>query len=227
MALACATVASAHAVVIFDDFTSGPYGVTLIAGSDLAEQSGKMVGGYRQTYFEIVDNPFSRLSGFEIFDGAFVESGVRAETRTRLYYGFRLADESDPDGDDDDAVDDLDNNYLNADLSGMSLDGLAINFLSNDLDLEYEITVVSAEGANTARANGVIGSGVDFTSVVPFASFVGTVDLADVDQIIWEFDAAPNGDFAISSVGAVPEPGTMAVLALGAAALLRRRRKNA
>jgi hypothetical protein len=48
--------------------------------------------------------------------------------------------------------------------------------------------------------------------------------LGDVDAIVFDFDGAADGDYAFSNMQAVPEPASLAVLALGALVVTRRRK---
>ena len=52
-----------------------------------------------------------------------------------------------------------------------------------------------------------------------------TINFADIDQILVEFNTQVSGDLTIDSIEAVPEPATMTLLA-GALALAARRKKR-
>jgi hypothetical protein len=59
---------------------------------------------------------------------------------------------------------------------------------------------------------------------VAFADF-GGYDFSDVDSMSFFVYADYAGDISVASFEAVPEPGTMAAIGLGVAALLRRRKR--
>jgi hypothetical protein len=106
----------------------------------------------------------------------------------------------------------------------------------------FEVRLLAANGASqTYRITDVYSA--TFGSPVKPSNFAlgtgwlqGSVDISAFLQIAGQpinviFQTVDAGDslyksgFAIDTVGAVPEPGTMAALALGGAALARRRRK--
>jgi len=114
---------------------------------------------------------------------------------------------------------------------------LAFNFVEPG-NLNLRITVES--GGNTAMFNssaaGNIGeSSTPFTYIVPFDAFDTVGPLASADSISIVFNdpvggPLPNVDFELTSVAAVPEPSTLAMLwTVGVVSLLavaRRRREQ-
>ena len=63
-----------------------------------------------------------------------------------------------------------------------------------------------------------------FMMTVGFNEFSG-INFNDIDQMVVRFDTGASGDLTLTSLEAVPEPGTMIALGLGAAMAARKRRK--
>jgi hypothetical protein len=115
---------------------------------------------------------------------------------------------------------------LDTDFSAFT--GLALQGVENDLSTSYTLTLATFGGgsASLTLAPGAEFSGnLDFS----FASFIGSLNLADVDSIVLEVDGARGADVIIDRLVAVPEPTTAAALAVGLAGLawMGRRRPSA
>src|SRR3972149_1290116 len=120
-------VSVAHAQILIDDFTTGPYFKTLTSGSDLNVQTGTMAGLRRATFMQVEQNPLSQRFELSIGDGfAVSNSGSSVDGMLDLGYGY---DSTGPAG--------LLANDLNWNLSG--LDRLRATFLSNDRSLSVSI----------------------------------------------------------------------------------------
>jgi hypothetical protein len=92
--------------------------------------------------------------------------------------------------------------------------------------VDLTVTITTSGLGSSSAAIAIINGGADH--LVPFASFAGSADLTDVDTIVFEFvDRVDTGgavDYSVGGLAIVPEPATMSLLAVGALALLRRRR---
>lgn len=207
-----AAFGSAHALVI-DDFTTGPYSVSLQVGDDLAFQAAAVPGDERTTYLSVQANPLSQFADLSVGGGfGVVSSGTLADVFTQLGYGYTS------DGSGGYLLDDMD-----LDLSGE--DRFRVVFEANDLAQTMTIAVNPFDG-DASFVDVAVPGGISSSTIVdvPFALF--TSDMSDINQLVFQFDTPASGDFAISSVQAVPEPGTLAGLSLAGLAILRRRRSR-
>lgn len=215
--LAAAVAASmAHAVVIIDDFTTGAYTTQLTSGSEFRFQNGSMVGGDRATLVTVEANPFSQRLDFSIGAGlAVTSSGTGLDAKVNLDYGFK------DDGSGGAERDDMG-------LTLLAEDRFKVKFLSNDRDLLMRIDVVSDDGTKVSTASKVVAGGQfdPFEEEVSFASFAGDADFGNIGQIRFTFDSGRSGDYALAGVEAVPEPASMAALAMGLAGIAARRRRK-
>lgn len=129
------------------------------------------------------------------------------------------------------------NSPLNLDASATNSFVFERNFL--DLSANFTVTLVSDVTGTpiTATFSGSIpgGGGPSSDISVPFASFagIGSINLADIDRISFEFDASQAAtQFTLDNLRfavAVPEPTTIAMLGISgvaaAASIWYRRRK--
>lgn len=217
---ALGATAAANAAVQFDDFTTGPYSVTLTSGMDTAFQAASVPGLTRTTRLNVESNPLVRDISLSIGGGfSIADNGTMADSWVRIGYGYEN------NGSGGLVVD-----PLNMNLSGES--SFQIDFLSNDLANDVKIYVGTWNGSSldlstaTAVAPGGNAS-TPFSMNLSFASFTGTASFSDVDVVVFEFDNSPSGDFALSQLTAVPEPMSMLALGAGVSAVLARRRKKA
>lgn len=114
-------------------------------------------------------------------------------------------------------------------LSLGSNNALRFDFLRTDLPLTITVDFYS---------NGITPAATYTKNVVgnqfnPFSVTVSSADLTsgtatwnNFDLMVVTFDTAVSGDFALDRVEAVPEPATMAAVAVGMAAMAARRRKK-
>lgn len=124
------------------------------------------------------------------------------------------------------------NGFSNLDLSGenafeVTLPLLENSFAAGDGELDLSVTVVSVGGTDTVLvdAGGVPGRIEDpGTFIIAFSDFSG-VDFSDVSELTFTFDSAIIGTvFDVSSLRAIPEPGTVAFGLIGLSFLFKRRR---
>lgn len=210
--LALGVVASSQALLI-DDFSSGFYDSGPVTSSTIAWQNaGSVAGGVRGTLVGFAANPLGEDSRLRITTGqmAIASSGVLADNLFQLAYGFAVGSTS------------VGSNPLNLNLSASPI--FEADFRFNDIPQTLNVYLFSNNGAQSGTFSTTVAGGINSTTTISVNASAFGGNLADVDAIVFEFDTAPGGDFAISNLRAVPEPATLAVLGLGAAALIRRRR---
>jgi hypothetical protein len=195
--------AYAKALVI-DDFTTGPYSVSLQSGDDLARQPGSMLGALRTTWVKVDANPLNQWLDFTVASGlAITSSGTLLDAWAVVAYG--------------DTAD------LDVDLSGYN--AFKVNFVSNDLPMTMSVALGSRTNGDFEAVGVPVASGVGFSVTVPFSLFSTFTSFNDVDFVAFAFDSAPSGDYAVGHLEVVPEPASIAALAVGMGALVARRRK--
>jgi hypothetical protein len=208
--------ASAHAVVV-DDFMTGSYNSGAFSSGTVSNWSSATVpGSIRFTSLTIDVNPFGGDAKTRVITtpGILeVSTDTDVDTHMLLGYGFDFGSTA------------VGSNPLNMDFSSSPI--LNVTFRSNDLAQPVFATIYTNNGASSfTRSLNVMG-GITPSSPVTygfdFTSDAGS--LTDVDAITFNFDPAPGGDFSLQGVYSVPEPASVAVLAIGAAAMLRRRKK--
>jgi len=212
IAFGALSFSAAHAFVMIDDFSSGTYMKTMSSGNDQNVQSGTMLGGTRGTDLTVVSNPLNVVFDFQVGNGFLVaDAGSALRDIVELRYGIGAGMVP---------VD------LNSNLAGE--DRFRLFFDSNDLNLNLDLTVRS--GASSYTHSRVIAGGFANTPFVEDILFTSSglagMNWADVDEIRFRFSNTPSGDFAISQIQAVPEPGTILALGAGLAAVLRRRKSQ-
>ena len=212
----CGIFASGNAFVL-DDFTTGPYSVTITSGSVIASQAGTMVGLQRDVLLTVISSAFGQPVQQNIGGGmSITNSGTMTDARVGLQYDG--SDVENPTG----TVFNHGPGFAPMDWS--TLPTLRINFLANDRTLDLQARI---EGSGESIANLVVAGGHDtpFAVDIPIASFAGTADLTHITHASFYFDTSPSGDFGIGSIEVVPEPGTLLVAAAGALLLLNRKRR--
>ena len=207
--------AQANAAIV-DNFTVA-YANSLQSGTWVDFQAGGMLGGERDVQLEVLNNPFNTFCDLDINGAGMAISSQGFGMTSNVYLQYdRTGDEAGNTG----AGKFLTNGGTGVALLGGFNDTLRIGFIGNDLDVNVK-AVARLSGA-------IIGSN---SALRPGGSGVGTLDiamspavLASADSLTFVFSGATNADFAISKIETVPEPLSLAVLGLGAALAVRRRR---
>ncbi len=210
-------VASSQAFLL-DDFSTGSYNSGYFSAGtvDAHITASGAVGGLRYVSTTITANPLGGDARARVISGPgiyAVGTESQVDISSRLGYGFAnasLVPASNP---------------LNLDLSLNPI--LKLSFVSNDVSQPVIATIYTNGGASWYSYMATAPSGITPSSPVDlqldFTSVAGL--LTDVDGIVFDFDPAEGGDFSLTTVQAVPEPASIAVIGMGVAALLRRRRK--
>jgi hypothetical protein len=227
--VAAAMAVPASATVLIDDFTQGATDLQIASGTGSVEsqQSGINVpGGQRDVMLKVISNPFNRLGRFEIVPTqgmSFYSSGPGLVGQVGLDY-------------DGAETENLTDGQLTAG-PGMNLNlsnenRFRFNFSFVDLATVLHIDAYT-NGGGSSSVDFNVSSGITSSTLVdvPFSSFSATsgggVNFSDVDRIVILFNNANAAtDFALGSINAVPEPASMAALAVGALGLLARRRRK-
>jgi hypothetical protein len=204
----------AFPVIVIDDFTSGSFSYSRSSvGTSSARVPGTMLGGTRWTLSNVTSNPSGSVLNVNVGSGAanFV-AGDGLVHVSDVRYGYNLSG----------GLADL-----NVDLTAGGLNGFKISFLENsgNLNLLVQMRRTVGAGAQWGSHAIVVGpSASPFDVFVPYSVF-GSLNLTDVDQVIFRFTNQPGEDYKLGRIEAVPEPATLAALGLGVAALIRRRRR--
>lgn len=198
---------------IIDDF-SIPYSSTVISGSVSAVQTGSMLSGERDVRVRVINNPIAGQAARVTITGSqlsVISNDFLVRSTLELQYD-KLGDETP-------GVNvQLNNGAGTANLLGGNTQ-VDVRFLQNDLAVDVMATL-RAQGSVIAQISKTRAAG----SGQGAESFNFGAIAAQADSITFTFGAAPSGDFALEGLEAVPEPASMTALALGLAAMMRRRR---
>lgn len=216
--LTLSTFASAQ--LLLDDFSTGSYQKTLKTGHDTNTQTGKMVGGSRETYYlscpdvgcaggGVGDNPFDQPNSFQIKpktkttpSALIFNSGYKTYPVLSLAYGY--------------------GSPMTVDLSS-SYDRVRLNFNGANQVINFNVLMFSSSGYSQSGCNIVApGFMTPFTIDFPFVDFTSGADFSSVNYMVLEFDmgGGPNmqADFAVTSFEAIPigaPPADITCLGLG------------
>jgi hypothetical protein len=216
---------AAHAGFVIDDFTDGAVSVSTSSTNpfDADSASASVLGGTRylaQTF----DGP-TRRSAAAVADGSLnVSTPSGSFTKTALVYGNAVGSALNMSGIPDWNV------GAGTDISLGLNDKLQFNFLSNEQNLNMTVVLQHDMANYTFFSKSITGN-----QLSPFSVIISSNDIvanwglgasfSKFDTLYVRFDSSVSGDFELGSIEAVPEPGTIAALGMGALAMLRRRKK--
>ena len=209
--------ASAQALVV-DDFASGGFSSGVFSTGSVSSwvSAGSALGGSRYNSLNISLNPLLGDAKYRIIPSAGVlEVSSDADVDTNFTLGYGFASLSTIAG----------SNPLNQNFTSIPL--VNLSFRTNDQVQPVTVTLFTNGGANSYSRTLNISGGLFFPTPANYL-FDFTSDaasLGDVDGIKIDFDPVAGGDFSLNGVQVVPEPTSIAVLSIGAIALLRRRKK--
>jgi hypothetical protein len=197
---------------LIDDFSTGPLDLQLDppAVSLSGNRTGAMIGGSAAHSIAFISNPDGNRARMRVVPRSLVMSVSDEDlvaTRSTITYGA---------GSD-----------LNVDFTGQ--DRFLIGMRNADLPVNGTIKLeTNVGGVYQSKSVGFVipSTPTPTTYAVSFGGLVGSAgfQVNNVDRISFEFNTQASGDFSLTELSAVPEPGTMAAIGLGVAAMIRRRR---
>lgn len=222
--LALGVSAASSAVLMIDDFENGDTNLTVEGtappNSKMNMQYGLsgVVKGKRYSYVQLDSGPDSLTTRVNYFDsGVFaLSSGYNTRGQAQLGYG--------------------DDDYLNWDITDGGTNSLLIvEFLTADLAGILDVRLTTGYGGGSSTWTGPTPGGLFNTPtemMIPLSgagwtdhSVDGPADRTDIDLIRITLHGVENGDYAIEQIYInTPEPASLALLSIGALAILKRRR---
>lgn len=220
--LAGVLICGAQANILIDDFSTGFNGATTIANAFYTTPSAGSLGGFRTVEHTFFSNPLSRPISTDVNSvvpgNLFIEAGSGVNGMVTVSWGGSTTPAS--------GTGSLgSNNYNGLGLDFSGLTGLQVDYLNNDQSSTlFRIAII--DQADSVAASSAVGVAAGNGSIfIPFGTIGNSVNLSNV-KVLALNTFLPNGnDITLTNVEAVPEPATIAVLGLAAAAALRRKRK--
>jgi hypothetical protein len=180
--------------ILIDDFSTGTDSFNVTNGSDDRIQTGsKIIGGQRRTILTVSQNPLLQPAHLDVGSGSLnLSTGVDQHHRLEVFYGKA----ADP------------NSQMSLDLN--RFDRFRFHFLSNNLDLNFNLQVFSGTEFSTASVQ-LEPSFSPFAHDFPLQEFVGNAIFSAIDTIVAIFQSSHTGqDYAIDCIeltGSLDEPG--------------------
>lgn len=209
-------LASTSNAVLIDDFSTGAYNTGYFSSGsiDAWNAGASVLGGIRYVGVSIVGNPLgndARLRVQPAFSTLQFSSEAQVDADVTLGYGFANGSFS------------VGSNALNFDLSAKPK--IEFKFSANDVAMPANVRLYTNNGSSFYDRSITIPGGISPSSPqsVAFDFSSSAALLTDVDSIIVSFNPALGGDFSVTSISAVPEPITLAVLSLGLLGLRKKR----
>ncbi len=224
LGLIAASAASSLATIVIDDFATGAYFRSISSGSAVESQAGGMLGGQRDTLLRIQTPGANPLLTLEMLIGGGIQFSSSAATVDGMC-GLQW----DGNGGAAEEVGVVPGFADFNDIAGLGMsflgeDRFRVQFLYADQTMAIQMVVRSGGidyVANHLYTYSVVNDHDDFL----FSEFAGA-NMGAVQSVTVRFDPPTSGDFALLGVAAVPEPGSLAALALGALVLARKRRSR-
>lgn len=200
---------------VVDDFTSGVPHSASVTGNNTAtsRSTGSMFGGSRLVLAAEFNSAYGLRSSIDALPGvAAISNDVGNSGEFWLAYlttgavvnGFTFSSATD------------------VDLSDISM--FEFDVLSSDKGFTLNVNFIGDGVTRWSKAFGPVASPTTVNVNSGDVVFSGA-DMSKIDAFYIEVLTERDGDLALTEIRAVPEPATIAALGLGAAALLRRRRK--
>ena len=219
MAVLAMTGFAGAAIVDIDTFDNGTLddSISTYTSSTDAEDVAGVIGTTRRITVEALGSGGSGTVDYNV-DGGSNIIGLGTNTTSSawtgewtLQYGYTAAG----------AADDL-----AVDLEDSTNTAFRLDFTSCDHDYDIAITVTDNDSSDTVTQNDLAGNLNPHSVYFDFSSFTG-IDFTDVDQIDIVFTGREDGDYDMSyALATTPEPGTAALLTIGAFGLLLRRHRR-
>lgn len=218
--LAFGVVAASSQAQMVDNF-SVPFAFSMAAATSWVGVStpppGVVLTGERDIEMAITANPNVQFLDLTINAGlSITSSGFGTDSRVKLQYDG-VGDEAGNTG----FGKTLTNSSSSAGFLGAGNDRVRLNWLGNDLDVTA--TVELRAGGSLIASSSLLRAGGSGAGAQDH--FFTVANIAAADSLTVVLDGVPSADFALRSIETVPEPATLAALGVGAAALMRRRKK--